>query len=62
MRSAVFAAVAVLALMLTPAVGAAQDAAGLPKGPVPYAKLRPKPKPKTHAAAPDGACDSVNRP
>jgi CubicO group peptidase (beta-lactamase class C family) len=55
MRSAVFAAVAVLALMLTPAAGDAQDAAGLPKGPVPYARLHPKPKPKPHASAAQGA-------
>ena len=60
MRSTVFAAVAALALLLAPLAGAlAQDdaaspatrhadaaAAGLPKTPIPYAKLHPKPKPR----------------
>jgi CubicO group peptidase (beta-lactamase class C family) len=49
MRFAVFAAIAVLALALSPSAGVAQDAPGLPKGPVPYTKLHPKPKPKPHA-------------
>jgi CubicO group peptidase (beta-lactamase class C family) len=69
MRSTVFAAVAALALLLAPSAGAfAQDeaappapkpavaTAGLPKGPVPYTKLHPKPvKPKPHPATADGA-------
>ncbi|HEV7384049.1 MAG TPA: serine hydrolase domain-containing protein, partial [Phenylobacterium sp.] len=70
MRSTVFAAVAALALLLGPSAGAlAQDEAAappapkhataapsLPKGPVPYAKLNPKPaKPKPRPATPDPA-------
>jgi CubicO group peptidase (beta-lactamase class C family) len=70
MRSTVFAAVAALALLLGPSAGAlAQDEAAvppapkhatvapsLPKGPVPYAKLNPKPaKPKPRPATADPA-------
>lgn len=54
MRSAILAAVAVLALALTPVAGAAQDESGLPKAPVPYSKLHPK-KPKPRPAAEAGA-------
>jgi CubicO group peptidase (beta-lactamase class C family) len=70
MRSTVFAAVAALALLLGPSAGAlAKDEAAappapkhttatpsLPKGPVPYAKLNPKPaKPRPRPATPDTA-------
>ena len=69
MRSTAFAAVAALALLLAPCAGAfAQDeaappaakhaaaAASLPKGPAPYATLRPKPvKPRPQPATADGA-------
>jgi CubicO group peptidase (beta-lactamase class C family) len=58
MRSTVFAAVAALALLLLPQAGAsAQDGApALPKRPVPYARLNPKPaKPGPHPAAASAA-------
>jgi CubicO group peptidase (beta-lactamase class C family) len=69
MRSTIFAAVAALALLLVQPLGAAaQDeapqlvqaapATGLPKGPVPYTKLKPKPakpKPTAKPATPGGA-------
>jgi CubicO group peptidase (beta-lactamase class C family) len=58
MRSIVSVAVAALALLLVPLASAAQDdtpapasTAGLPKGPVPYTKLHPKPKAKPHIQA-----------
>jgi CubicO group peptidase (beta-lactamase class C family) len=76
MRSTVFAAVAALALLLAPASGVlAQDEAapaaskpqatptGLPKGPVPYAKLHPKAaKPKPKAAAAGATPSSAQSP
>jgi CubicO group peptidase (beta-lactamase class C family) len=76
MRSTVLAAVAALALLLAPASGVlAQDeaapaasrpqadTAGLPKGPVPYAKLHPKPaKPKPKAAATGATPSSAQSP
>jgi CubicO group peptidase (beta-lactamase class C family) len=58
MRSTVFAAVAALALLLLPQAGAsAQDGApALPKRPVPYARLNPRPaKPGPHPAAASAA-------
>jgi CubicO group peptidase (beta-lactamase class C family) len=65
LRAAIAAAVLGVSALLVPLTSAAQDdtpapapaahheasSAGLPKGPVPYAKLHPKPKPKPHAPA-----------
>ena len=66
MRSTVFAAVAALALLLLPQAGAsAQDGQpALPKRPVPYARLSPKPiKSRPHpAAAPAAAAASAPAP
>ena len=77
MRSTVFTAVAALALLLAPCAGAlAQDeaappapkhavGAGLPKSPVPYAKLHPKPHPATPGATaprPAPAADAAAKP
>jgi CubicO group peptidase (beta-lactamase class C family) len=62
MRSTVFAAVAALALLLLPQAGALaqDDAPALPKRPVPYARLSPKPaKPKAQPAA-AGAATPAN--
>jgi CubicO group peptidase (beta-lactamase class C family) len=74
MRSTVFAAVAALALLLAPTLGAfAQDEApppaakhadptpNLPKGPVPYTKLHPKPV-KPHPATTDATAGKPATP
>ena len=47
MRSALSAALAALAFTFATGWTHAQDAAGLPKAPVPYSRLHPKPRPKT---------------
>jgi CubicO group peptidase (beta-lactamase class C family) len=73
-RSIVKAAVAVMALVFAcgasaqepdqaaPAPAAASPPAALPKGPVPYTKLTPKPKPKPRAATPAAAPTAAPAP
>ncbi|HZZ68734.1 MAG TPA: serine hydrolase domain-containing protein [Phenylobacterium sp.] len=65
MRSTVFAVAAVLALLLpqtgalaqddSPAAKPAATAPGLPRKPIPYARLNAKPKPKPHPSAASNA-------
>ena len=55
MRSALSAALAALAFTFATGWTHAQDAAGLPKAPVPYSRLHPKPRPKTPAPVPTPA-------